>query len=347
MKGTGPRIKLGEMMKPASTLTWLQPGWLEETVQWSSTQLREKGAAIIGSIDQFHIRPWSTVVRIPTSRGDVYFKAAAPALAHEAGLTEELSNWRPDCMPEVLGVDRQRGWLLLGDMGVQLRSQMRAPADAIRWKPVLDLYAGLQVEMIARRDELLAAGTMDRRLALLPGMFAHVLEDIAMLRIDLPDGLTSEEYSELRKMIPVFSEMCGRLSTYGIPETLHHDDFHDGNIFLQDGRIIFSDWGESCLAHPFFTMVVNLRSIAYRLKLENDDPEILKIRDHYLNAWLQFGSPAHLLEAYQLATQIGTVCRALTWYRVLVSIDPTEREDNVDAVPGWLQEFLMTTQTNK
>jgi hypothetical protein len=335
------------MMKPASTLTWLQPGWLDEVVHWSSTQLRKKGAAVNGPVDQFHIRPWSTVVRIPTSKGDVYFKAAAPALAHEARLTEVLSNWRPDCMPEVLGIEKQRGWLLLGDMGVQLRSQMRSPEDAGRWKQVLALYAGLQIEMIDRQDELLASGAMDRRLALLPGMFAHMLEDTAMLRIDLPDGLTSEEYSELRKMIPDISEMCARLSAYGIPETLHHDDFHDGNIFLRDDRIIFSDWGESCLAHPFFTMVVNLRSIAYRLKLEDDDPEILKIRDHYLSAWSQFGSPAQLFETYQLATQIGTVCRALTWYRVLVSIDPTEREDNLDAVPGWLQEFLMTVRANK
>jgi hypothetical protein len=327
-----------------SSLAWLQPGWLEEVGRWSSACLKLKGITVRGPGEQFHIRPWSTVVRFPTNQGDVYFKAAAPALAHEAGLTRALAQMRPDCMPTVLDVDLGRGWILMGDMGIQLRSQMASRSDAGRWTQILALYAGLQIEMIDRQSELLALGAMDRRLSCLPELFDQVLKDTSLLVIDLPDGLTSQEHVQLCKMVPYFTEMCERLSRCGIPETLHHDDFHDGNIFIRGGQIIFSDWGESCVAHPFFTMVVNLRSNAYRLGLAEDAPEILQIQADYLKEWSQFGSQEQLLEAYRLSSQIGMVCRALTWHRVLAGIDPDDRKEHEDAVSGWLKEFLLAVQ---
>jgi hypothetical protein len=36
-------------------------------------------------------------------------------------------------------------------------------------------------------------------------------------------------------------------------------------------------------------------------------------------------------------------CRALTWHRVVTSLESPEREEHADAVPGWLQEFLNAT----
>ena len=52
-------------------------------------------------------------------------------------------------------------------------------------------------------------------------------------------------------LAPRFAELCERLAGYGVPETLHHDDFHDANIFVCGDRYTFADWGESCVAHPF------------------------------------------------------------------------------------------------
>lgn len=334
----------GDMVKHLLSPSWLEPGWFEEAAHWIDIQLNQISISITGPITQPHVRPWSTVLKIPTNVGDIYFKAVTPSLGHEPVLTQALSHWRPDIMPKVIGIDVKRGWMLTRDMGIQLRSLMVSKGDAARWKPIMKLYAELQIEMVERHVELLSLGALDRRLSLLPGMFAHVLEDSSMLRIDQPDGLTTEEYRKLRTLIPQFTEMCERLSAFKIPETLHHDDFHDGNIFIQDGRIILSDWGESCVAHPFFTMVVNLRSIAYRLNLEENEPEVLQVRDNYLKNWSQFGTPSQLLEAYGLANQIGMVVRALTWYRVLSNLDPVHRGENEDAVPGWLQEFINTAK---
>src|SRR5207248_11618417 len=104
---------------------------------------------------------------------------------------------------------------------------------------------------------------------------------------DQPDGLSSAAHQGLIDLAPRFGAECRRLADLGLPETLHHDDFHDGNIFVRGDRLTFTDWGESCAAHPFFTTVVMLRSAAHTLGLAADAPEVMGLRDRYLEPWEQ------------------------------------------------------------
>ncbi len=323
-----------------SHLPWTRPGWIEQASTWVRAELEHQGLVESGPIEQPHVRPWSTVLRVPTSTGILYFKATAPMLAHEPALTRALAGWRPDCMPQVLATDLERGWMLLRDSGDSLRSQIQSEQDMWHWHTVLPLYAGLQIELSERLGQLLALGALDRRLATLPGQYEQLLADTAALRIGLTDGLTAEEYERLRALTPRFAALCERLSGYHVPETLHHDDFHDGNIFVRDGRYTFADWGESCAAHPFFTLVVMLRSIAYRRGWAADAPELARLRDVYLAPWARYEPHERLLAASTLAQQVGMVCRALTWHRVVSRLEEPFKSEHADAVPGWLQEFL-------
>ena len=210
----------------AASLPWTQAGWLDSASQWIREQLEQHGLTLSGPIEQPHVRPWSTVLRMPASVGDLYFKAVAPALGHEPALTVALAGWRPDCMPKLLAADTARGWLLMRDSGVALRRLIREDGHLRRWHPILPLYAGLQTEMAARLPELLALGALDRRLA----QYKHLLADTSALHVGQPDGLSAEAYQRLRDMAPRFAAQCERLAVFGLPETLHHDDFHDGNI---------------------------------------------------------------------------------------------------------------------
>jgi hypothetical protein len=324
------------------SIPWSRPGWLDEAGAWIRAELARNGLTLAGPIEQPHIRPWSTVLRVPTGAGDVYFKATSLVLAHEPALTDALGRWHPDCIPALLAVDAARGWMLMPDLSPTLRVLVRADRDLRRWEQVLASYAGLQIDMAARRDELLALGALDRRLATLPAQFAALMADPGAIELDREENLTSAEYARLREMGPQLAAMCERLAGYGIPETLHHDDFHDGNIFWRDGRALFFDWGESCVAHPFFTMTVTLRSIAYSLELDEQGPEIARLRDVYLEPWERVAPRARLLEAFPLARRLGMFNRALTWHRVVSSLPHgPEKAENADAVPGWLQEFLL------
>jgi aminoglycoside phosphotransferase (APT) family kinase protein len=127
----------------------------------------------------------------------------------------------------------------------------------------------------------------------------------------------SDEYQRLKALQEDFERMCRELASFGIPATLHHDDFHDGNLFLLNGRVIFTDWGESAVTHPFFTLVVLLRGASNSLDLEPDAPELAQVRDWYLSQWTDYAPLAELQRVVRLAQRIGLVNRALTWHRVI------------------------------
>jgi hypothetical protein len=325
---------------PNHTLPWEQPAWFEQASAWIHEQLARHGLSASGPIEQPHVRPWSTVLHVPTTAGMLYFKATAPMLAHEPALTQALARWRPDCMPTVLAADLERGWMLLRDSGESLRSRIQAEQDIARWHTVLPLYADVQIGLASRLPDLLALGALDRRLATLADQYKRLLDDTDAMLIDQPEGLTAEEYKHLCALAPHFAELCERLAGYRVPETLHHDDFHDGNIFVRDGRYTFADWGESCAAHPFCTLVVTLRGIAYRQGWAEDAPELAQLRDGYLAPWASFESHENLLAAFALAQRVGKVCRALTWYRVVSHLAEPFKSEHADAVPGWLHVFL-------
>jgi hypothetical protein len=329
--------------KQGAELPWTQPTWLPEVESWVRAELERQGIALRGPLTERQLRPWSAVLSAPTSAGEVYFKATAPSLAHEPALTELLARRWPELLPPVLASDQSRGWLLLADAGVTLRSLVNTAADLHHWERILPRYAELQIALSGERDDLLALGALDRRLSTLPVQYEALLHDTDALRIGLSDGLTADEHARLVAFVPQFAARCAELASYGLPETLHHDDFHDGNIFVHDDRYALADWGESCVAHPFSTLLVNQRSIAYRLGFlgeETTRPETTRLRDAYLEPWSSYAPRTDLLAACALARQLAMVGRALTWHHVISRLAEPHRSQEADAVPGWLQEFL-------
>jgi hypothetical protein len=226
------------------------------------------------------------------------------------------------------------------DAGQPLRHLIQADQSIDHTLKVLPHYAEIQIDLANRVETMRSFGLLDRCLAQLPSLYQHLLADTEALLIDQPEGLTHTAYQRLLDLTPHVIEMCQQLATYNLPETLHHDDFHDANIFVKDGRITFADWGESCLGHPFFTLVIILRSNAYQLKLGEESPELDRLRDAYLEPWTRFETRQSLISASKLAHRLGMVCRTLTWYHLVSSLTEPLKSTYAEAVPGWLQEFL-------
>jgi aminoglycoside/choline kinase family phosphotransferase len=243
-------------------------------------------------------------------------------------------------VPVVVATEPEQGWLLLADAGEPLRQLVRLDGNVGRWQTAVSHYAQMQIALIPRAATLLALGVFDRRLARLPTLFAELLQDIPAMLIGHEEGLTVAEYDQLQQAIPRFGAMCQQLAAFGIPETLHHDDFHDNNVFVKNGRYTFADWGEACLAHPFFSMIIVLRIAAHILKLDADAPALASLRDLYLAQWQAYGTLDELQAAFRLAQTVGTVNRALTWHALLTLMSDAERAADADAVPRWLQSFL-------
>lgn len=328
------------MPQNINQIPWEETGWQERSQDWILQQLVHRKLRLSAEIQQLHVRPWSTVLLVPTQAGNFYFKASAPSLNHEARLTQALATWQPGLLPKIIAVEPDQSWLLMNHGGPTLRSLLGSGHYLDHWHRVMSSYAHLQIDLARRQDELLQLGAMDRRLATLPALFEDLINDRQALLIDQPDGLSTSQYQSLVELVPTFSEMCARLADYGLPETLQHDDFHDNNIFVPGNRYLFFDWGETCVAHPFFTLTVTLRSVAYQMKLEEASAAIDSIRDLYLEAWSGFLGWQHLHESFELARVVGMANRSLTWYRVVAKLPEPYRSQEAEAVPGWLIEFL-------
>jgi len=322
-----------------NSLLWGQPDWQAEAQAWIRTTLDKSNLQLVGEIVQSHIRPWSTVMTVPTNEGMLFFKASASVFAHETALTDYLTRFRPEIFPELLAVDVKRHWMLMRDAGTPLRQFIRAEKSVARWKEVLPLYVSLQKDMAEQTTHLLALGVMDRRLAKLPEMFESLIADETALMLDQEDSLTSEEYARLKNCGPEFAQMCEALASFGIPETIHHDDFHDGNIFVREGRIIFTDWGESAITHPFFTLVVMMRGVDNSMGVDFS-PESEQVRDMYLEYWTSYASMDELKSVVKLAQRIGYVNRALTWKMSIEDMPEGLRAEYAIAVPSYLKDFI-------
>jgi hypothetical protein len=319
---------------------WQQPDWQAEAKAWIHSALEKNHLQLIGDIEQPHIRPWSTVMTVPTNAGTLYFKASASLFAHETALTDYLARFRPEIVPALVAVDTKRHWMLMRDAGTPLRQFVRTEKSIALWKDVLPLYVNLQKAMAERTTHLLALGVMDRRLARLPAMFENLIADASAMMLDQEESLTSDEYSRLKGYGPEFARMCEKLTSFGIPETIHHDDFHDGNIFVQsNGKIILTDWGESAITHPFFTLVVIMRSVDNSMGMDFS-PESEDVRDMYLQYWTSYAPIDDLRSIVKLAQRIGYVNRALTWKMSLDDMPEELKSEYSIAVPTYLKDFI-------
>jgi hypothetical protein len=301
---------------------WTEPEWLAGAEAW----IRER-ADVAGELDQFHVRWWSTVIRVPTRDEDLYFKAVANGFLFEPPLTAKLFELKPDRVTEVVDLDADRGWMLMRDAGRRFREVVRSRADLRHWEQALPRYAELQLAATALAGELLALGVPDARLSVLPGQLRAVLAQPVR-------GLAPAEQERVLEVLPEFEAMCRELAAYDIPATIQHDDLHDGQVFLHDGRYLFFDWGDSCISHPFHSLTVALRANAAKFDLEPGGPELQRLRDAYLEPFGDFQ------EAANLAYRTGTVARALAWDRFArAGFAYAEPEDDLATAYG-LKLFL-------
>ncbi|HEY9457137.1 MAG TPA: hypothetical protein VIQ56_04475, partial [Gaiella sp.] len=157
-----------------------RPAWVAEAHEWIRDRLGARGTVVVGSVAQEHVRPWATVMRVPTNEGDVFFKANAAELRYETALVRRLAARRPDCVPRLLAVDEERGWMLMRDAGARLREIVERERDLTPWFEILPLYAGLQREMSPDADALVALGVPDLRLATLVPAVERFLGEIEL-----------------------------------------------------------------------------------------------------------------------------------------------------------------------
>ena len=112
--------------------------------------------------------------------------------------------------------------------------------------------------------------------------------------------------------------------------------FQDHNILLRDGAPVVIDWAEAVIEHPFCGLVNTFRSLVDRWGFEAGAPDLLALRDAYLEPWTTFAPLSRLTELFETAYPLGMLCRAVSWDRLLAELPADERGEFDRFAPVWL-----------
>ncbi len=318
---------------------WQQSEWRAEAENWIAERLAERGLQATAPSEQVHIRPWSTVLRVPTNEGDLFFKAGGPTQKFEPRLLKLLNERRPEDVLPLLAADLERGWSLLPDGGQTLRAANEGKPKLAAWLEILPRYAKMQIATAQWSSDLTNAGVPYRRLDILAKAYVDILNDPEAIVIsNEEDALTAGQYERLVRAATHIEEMIAELDSFGIPAALEHGDLHDGNIF--SSRKIY-DWGDAAITHPFFTFLLPLRFMTHKLGIGEYDahPDLIQLKDAYFRPWAELAPYDKILEAWKLAYHLSKFQRTIGWYQVVKTTAGLDRQDEL-SVSGWFLEFL-------
>ena len=318
-------------------LPWLHRQWRPEVEDWVQTELGRYGAEITGEMTLVKDSLWSRVMCAPTTKGVIYFKAVGPLLRFEAGLSDYLFRRFPeDCIP-VIAHDRNHGWLLMPDAGIRLRETHGF--EITDWYTLLSRYASVQIQLMPNTDALLETEMPDRRAAALPAIYEDLVEQAFHAYAHTDYRLTVEERDRFRAFVSVLNGECRELVGSGIPDSIDHGDLHDGNVFVKNDIARFADWGDSCVAHPFVSVLVPFNVFAARFNFAPDAPEIARLRDAYLEPFEIFADRETLRRTFVTARHIGEVFRAFSWHNAISLLPENARTEHAESALYWLRKY--------
>jgi hypothetical protein len=308
--------------------TWADEHWQAEVERWIHEQLALLGLKPTSPIVAVSQWALSCVLRIPTDQENVFFKAAKllPGNTNEAVLLPALARLFPEDVPNPLAVEPARHWILLPDIGQDMRSAHIT--DESSWQAVIQRFAMLQIQAVGRLEEVLPVQDM----TVLATQIETLVADERAL-----SALQEVERIRLRQRVDGWLHDCDRLAKQAIPMTMVHGDLHGGNIAFQEGGAFhYFDWTETCISHPFFDLFVFLNDANNQgVTAAAQD----RLRDAYLSQWTNYESIEHLRAMYPLTAPLAALHQALIYNRIADVLAPTP-DARRRRVGEWLRKCL-------
>jgi Phosphotransferase enzyme family len=315
---------------PALRAPWARRGWFAQAQAWIATHLERLDYVFVPPLTQ--VRNWgiSCVLRVRTFTGGLYLKAAStrPLFAREAVVVQELATRYPAHMPLPVAMDQHQNWLLLADVGPDLRST----PDSQVWAEALYTFGRLQRAAVTQVDDLLGLGCRDRRLET---MLAHL--ETLVQDAEVAVQLQADEQVRLRHLMPRLTAMCRALADYRVPYTLVHGDLHPGNIARHQGTYRFFDWTDACIAHPFFDVLPMLLEAQ---ALPDAASACAHMLESYLELWTAYESLERLRQVWALAQPLGALHQAISYAHIVAGLEATAKHEVAWGIPYWLRKVL-------
>ena len=293
----------------------------KEIIQWGCDYLSSHGYTLKSNLpESVQNTPWSYVVRFTTSDGYIYLKHTPSLLALEANIIRILHDQFHASVAEIIAHKAELNCFLMKDAGRPLREILKQQFDATLFCKAIDQFTSLQVAAADHVSLFIEVGVPDWRLDKLPDLYMQLLSQKEIL---IADGLSEKEISELEKLLPMVSNVCQKLSGYGIKPSIVQPDFNDNNTLIADTSraITIIDLGEIAISHPFFSLINCLQQAKKHHALTDEDDTYLQLMDACLKNFMIFASKKHLLNAFAKARILFFIYGALANYRLMIACD--------------------------
>ena len=265
----------------ARSTPWVQPGQNYEAENWVSKTLSELNISQIGRLIQHRVWSVSYVAYTETDIGRIWFKASPAHFAAETTISHWLSSTFPKNTPRVIAWDQTRNWMLMRSFGTQKWDnsiERKAVESYLKNLAQLQRYSALYTE------DLTNIGLSIKYPSLITDFINSIRKNPAKLQ-----GLVGTKImKQIRSVLPELEKEAGFLESSIIPIGLEHGDLDSGNVFIQCDKPIFTDWSDSSISHPFYTL-----ASFWGVKINQE-----MITSSYLDERAEYGSPKLLLYEY-------------------------------------------------
>ena len=261
---------------------WSDPSWRDAAQAWI-----EENVGACGQLNVVSLKLDSAVASTKTPTGRMWLKEVAPAFRTEVDLTCALAGHVPGALPEVVARTNHR--FLARDAGKPLSKVVRGGgASAAIWRHMVAQYAELQIALIPVASELPA---FDAR----------------------PDSLVQDLAEDVRPLL----ERLGNV----LPFSICHLSLA-GNVFVRDEQAVFIDWNTAAYGHPLCGLHLVLRRLVTDYGATISGPDVLGVRDAYLEPWTIYAPMAELRTIFGAANALGVLARVRRHQHILDVFPP-------------------------
>lgn len=266
---------------------------------------------INSEFEPVRLMPWSSVYRASTKDGWIFLKAVSPPFDVELKLLPYLSEQFPEAVPHVIASNPELFCILMLDAGTPLRPIMQKNYQTNLALEALKTYVHIQQNLSEKTETLLKLGVPDWRLNTLSSHFSSLLEKEKFL---IGDGLLAAEIEKLRAMHDKVQNLCEKLASFAIPETIEHGDMQDNNILVNtQNKLVIHDWGDAVITHPFFSLCNFLHSAVNQHDIKQEVPIL---EQAYCDTWSKHDTKEHLKDVLFLTKQLRELKFALSFSRI-------------------------------
>jgi Phosphotransferase enzyme family len=303
---------------------WSRPGWLAEAAQWMRTHMTAAGYVDPEAPRIHQLWGISVVLSAASPTGRAFLKCSGDRFRHESRVTQALADRSPGYLPDVLAIEPDRGWMLMGDLDAPLLGDQ--PDSA--WALGLDALAALQQMWLGRSDELLAAGAEPRPLSQLAEWVRGTALDAGLMGRFAP-----EVHDAWLAAAPAMADACLTLDRIGPGPSLVHGDFHPWNVAAGHAGTRIFDWTDAAVGHPFLDLVTYI--------MRTGDPARRgQLLQRYLGLWSRHLSSHDLQAAGQLALVVGALYQAYNYWELIPTVMPEDLAQLRDGDVQWLRRAL-------